>query len=65
MSWKRVICIVRDGERYVFVFTDADDLLELCSAVGRQAADPELSFTWLDATIVVQRARAMIAAGAR
>lgn len=62
MSGRRVICIVRDGERYVFVFTDADDLLELSRAAGRQAADPELSFTWLDATTVITRARAMIAA---
>lgn len=56
-----VVAIARDGERYIFVFCDETDVAELHRTVGRYAADPDLSFTWLDASVVVQRARTLMA----
>lgn len=41
-------------ELYVFWY---DDPRELLKAIGRTAADPELSFNWYDAAIISQRLR--------
>ena len=51
-----VIALVKDGERYVFLYDDRspDALLR---QFGRYAADPALSFTWYDAAVLSQRVR--------
>lgn len=53
-----VIALVKDGERYVFLYDDAsaDALLR---QFGRYAADAALSFTWYDAAVLSQRVRRM------
>lgn len=51
-----VIALVKNGERYVFLYDDAsgDALLR---QFGRHASDPSLSFTWYDAAVLSQRVR--------
>lgn len=51
-----VIALVKDGERFVFVF-EAGCAAELLQTFGRYAADPELNFTWYDAAVLSQRVR--------
>ena len=53
-----VFALVKDGQRYVFLYDDAsyDELLQ---TLGRYAADPELNFTWYDAAVISQRVRAL------
>lgn len=61
MTTAQVIVVASEGQRYIFVFRDEDDVAELRRVVGRFAADPGLSFTWLDAAVVVQKAEAWLA----
>jgi len=56
-----VIAIIRDGHRWVFIF-DAASIPELLRTVGRDAADPELNFSWYDAAVVSQKARRLVEA---
>lgn len=51
-----VLALVKDSERYVFLYDDEspDAILH---QLGRYAADPELSFTWYDAAILSQKVR--------
>ena len=53
-----VIALVKDGERYVFLYDDqsADALLR---QFGRDAYDESLSFSWYDAAVLSQRVRRM------
>ena len=53
-----VIALVKDGERYVFLYDErsADALLR---QFGRYAADETLSFSWYDAAVLSQRVRRM------
>ena len=48
----RTVVVVKEGERYVFRFTNATRKA-LLIALARHAKNPELSFTWRDATEVV------------
>jgi len=55
----QIIAILRnDGERYVFLFDEhpasSEKLLQLA---GQYAADPSLSFTWLNACQVAWKLR--------
>ena len=43
-----VLALVKGQERYVFLYDD-DSRAELLRALGRFAANPDLSFTWYDA----------------
>lgn len=53
-----VIAIVREGQKYVFLFDDdAASLTELHREFGRLAADPELNFQWSDALAAMRKAR--------
>jgi hypothetical protein len=53
-----VLAMVRDGQRYVFLYDDLS-----IDALRRQfaefAEDPELDFTWLDAATLSRRVRQM------
>ena len=51
-----VLALVKDGERYVFLYDDQSHAQTL-QTLGRYAADPELSFTWYDAAVLSQRVR--------
>ena len=50
-----VVALVKpDGERYVFLYDD-ESSLETRRTLSRFAADPELSLTWGDAGVLVQK----------
>ncbi|WP_437193222.1 hypothetical protein [Planctomicrobium sp. SH527] len=51
-----VIALVKDGERYVFLYDDRS-VAQLLQTLGRYAADPELNFTWYDAAVLSQKVR--------
>jgi len=51
-----VIALVKDGERYVFLYDDTS-ISTLLQTLGRYAADPELNFTWYDAAVLSQKVR--------
>ena len=51
-----VLALIKGTERYVFVYDDASQA-ELLHAFNDQAADPHLSLTWFDATVLTQKAR--------
>lgn len=51
-----VLALVKDGERYVFLF-DEHSIPQLLQTLGKYAADPELNFSWYDAAVLSQRVR--------
>lgn len=51
-----VLALVKDAERYVFVFDDDSDD-RLLQQLGQLAADADLSFTWYDAAVLSQKLR--------
>ena len=51
-----VLALVKGGERYIFLFDDANRTSTL-RMLGRYAADPELSLTWYDAAVLSQKIR--------
>jgi hypothetical protein len=51
-----VLALIKGAERYVFVYDDCSQAA-LLDAFHDQAADPELSLTWFDATVLTQKAR--------
>ncbi len=51
-----VIAVVRESERYVFVFNEATHQ-ECLQKLGRFAINPELSFNWYDAACVALQVR--------
>lgn len=51
-----VLALIKGKEQYVFVYDDgAQDLL--INALRDHASDPQLSFTWFDATVLTDKAR--------
>lgn len=51
-----VLALVKDGERFVFLYDD-ESCAQLLQTLGRFAADPELNFTWYDAAVLSQKVR--------
>lgn len=51
-----VLALVKESERYVFLYDD-ESPAELLQTLGQYAADPQLSFTWYDAAILSQKVR--------
>ena len=51
-----VLALVKDGERYVFLYDD-DSYETLLQTLGKYAADPELNFSWYDAAVLSQKVR--------
>lgn len=51
-----VLALVKDGERYVFMY-DEHSIPQLLQTLGKFAADPELNFSWYDAAVLSQRVR--------
>jgi hypothetical protein len=59
-----VLALVKDGERYIFLYDD-QSAAQVLQTLGRYAADPELSFSWYDAAVLSQRVRHLQAEAAR
>jgi hypothetical protein len=59
-----VIALVKGGERYVFLYDD-DSREETLRALGRCAANPELSFSWYDASVLGDKVRRSPVRGGR
>lgn len=55
-SEMNVLALVKESERYVFLYDDAS-VLNLMQTMGRFAADGELSFTWYDAAVLSQKVK--------
>ena len=51
-----VVALVKESERYIFLFDD-ESPGELLQTLGEYAADPALSFTWYDAAVLSQKVR--------
>lgn len=51
-----VLALIKGTERYVFVYDD-DSRQALIDAFRDEAADPRLSFTWFDASVLTEKAR--------
>jgi len=51
-----VLALVKDGERFVFLY-DESSIASLLQTLGKYAADPELSFSWYDAAVLSQKVR--------
>lgn len=51
-----VVALVKGGERYVFLYDD-DSRAEAVKTLSRYAANPELSFSWYDASVLGQKVR--------
>ncbi|MFO0978083.1 MAG: hypothetical protein U0996_16875 [Planctomycetaceae bacterium] len=51
-----VLALVRDGQRYVFLYDDSS-VETVLEKLAEFAADPELDFTWYDAATLSQRVR--------
>jgi hypothetical protein len=51
-----VLALVKGAERYVFIYDDRSQS-ELFAAFQDQAANPQLSLTWFDATVLTRKAR--------
>lgn len=49
-----VLALVKDSERYVFLYDD-ESPAELLQQLGQFASDDELSFTWYDAAVLSQK----------
>lgn len=51
-----VLALVKDGERFVFLY-DETSIASLLQTLGKYAADPELNFSWYDAAVLSQKVR--------
>ena len=51
-----VLALIKGDERYVFVYDEASRQ-ELINTFRDQAADPNSSITWFDATVLTEKAR--------
>ncbi len=51
-----VLALVKGLERYIFVYDDGSQAA-LLDVFRDQAADPRLSLSWFDATVLTQKAR--------
>ena len=54
-----VLALVKGQERFVYVYDD-ESQNELIDAIRDHAADPTLSMTWFDATVLTRRAREQV-----
>ncbi|HQX50549.1 MAG TPA: hypothetical protein PLY87_22455 [Planctomycetaceae bacterium] len=51
-----VLALVRDGQRYIFLYDDSS-VQQVLTQLAEFASDPELDFTWYDAATLSQRVR--------
>jgi hypothetical protein len=55
-----VLALLKGRERYVFVYDDASHA-QLLEVMSEQAADPRLSLTWFDATVLKSKVHEQVA----
>jgi hypothetical protein len=60
LSEVNVLALVKGRERFVYVYDDGSEQ-ELIDAVRDHAADPRLSLSWFDASVLTQKARGQLA----
>ena len=53
---KRIVVLAKPVEMWIFIYAD-DRAVECLRTVGDYAADPEMSFNWLDAAKVSREIR--------
>ena len=58
-----VLALLKGAERYVFVYDD-NSQPQLLDAFRDQAADPRLSLSWFDASVLTRKAREQAETGA-
>ena len=51
------MALVKEGERYIFIYDGPQSIDALLRHFAKLAADPELSFSWYDAAVMSQRVR--------
>lgn len=51
-----VLALVKGKERYILLYDDSQQAQAL-RALGRNASNPELSFTWYDAAVLSKKIR--------
>lgn len=51
-----VLALVRDGQKYVFLYDD-HSVETVLTQLAEFADDPELDFTWCDAAMLTERVR--------
>lgn len=51
-----VLALVKGAERYILLYDDSQQA-EALRALGRQASNPELSFSWYDAAVLSRKIR--------
>jgi len=51
-----MLVFIKGAEKYIFFYTD-ERRGEILEVLGRLAANPELSFTWWDETVLSQKVR--------
>ena len=51
-----VLALIKGKERYIFLYEDSQRA-EALRALGRNASNPELSFSWYDAAVLSQKIR--------
>jgi hypothetical protein len=51
-----VLALVRDGQKYVFLYDD-HSIETVLAQLAAFAEDPELDFTWCDAAMLTERVR--------
>jgi hypothetical protein len=56
-----VLALVKGRERFVYVYDDASHP-DLIAALRDHAADPDLSLSWFDATVLTTKAREQVRA---
>jgi hypothetical protein len=56
-----VLALVKGQERFIYVYDDESEQ-ELIDAVRDHAADPRLSLTWFDASVLTRKAREQVEA---
>jgi hypothetical protein len=57
-----ILALIKGKESYVFVYDD-ESRPSLIDAFRDAAANPSLSFSWFDATVLTQKAREQAVAG--
>ena len=56
-----VLALVKGRERFVYVYDDASHS-DLIAALRDHAADPDLSLSWFDATVLTTKAKEQVRA---
>jgi hypothetical protein len=51
-----VLALIKGAERYVYVYDD-ESRATLINTLRDQAADPQVSLTWFDAAVLIDKAR--------